>query len=177
MAVAVSQSSSTMSVNLFCPHVLLQNAMFFITFLWHGLSSHHTIVKLGLTAKKMDDCCSFPTHSQYTHVGWTHTYMSILCLGTFDVQNIDATVDNGTIRIMGKFMVNSPAKGYLIIVKCNSSSSPDRIMAVLNTSIPAVVAGLEPNIYNILVYDVEETGLPNETPAVQIEDTTVSQGQ
>ena len=102
--------------------------------------------------------------------------MSILYLGTFDVQNIDATVDNGTIRIMGKFMVNSPAKGYLIIVKCNSSS-PDRIMAVLNTSAAAVVAGLEPNIYDILVYDVEETGLPNEIPAVQIEDTTVSQGQ
>ena len=119
----------------------------------------------------MDDCCSFCTHT------WgMDTYISILSLGTFDVQNIDASVDNGTISIMGKFMVNSPAKGYLIIVKCNSSS-PDRIMAVLNTSTPAVVAGLEPNIYDILVYDVEETGLPNETPAVQIEDTTVSQGQ
>jgi len=67
--------------------------------------------------------------------------MSILYLGTFDVQSIDAIVDNGTIRIMGEFMVNSPAKGYLIIVKCNSSS-PDWIMAVLNTSAPAVVAGL-----------------------------------
>ena len=110
------------------------------------------------------------------HTWGVDTYISILCLGTFDVQNIDATVDNGTISIMGKFMVNSPAKGYLIIVKCNSSS-PDRIMAVLNTSAAAVVAGLEPNIYDILVYDVEETGLPNETPAVQIEDTTVSQGQ
>jgi len=51
------------------------------------------------------------------------------------------------------------------------------MMAVLNTSAPAVVGGLEPNIYDILAYDVEETGLPNETPAVQIMDNTVSQGQ
>ena len=72
--------------------------------------------------------------------------------------------------------MNSPAQGCLIIVKCNSSS-PDRMMAVLNTSAPAEVTGLEPNIYDILVYDVEETGLPNETPAVEIEDKIVSQGQ
>ena len=78
------------------------------------------------------------------------------------------------IEITAEFIVNSPDQGYLIIVK-SQSPSPDRMMAVLNTSAPAVVAGLEPNIYDILVYDVEETGLPNETPAVQIEYETASQ--
>ena len=44
-------------------------------------------------------------------------------------------------------------------------------------SVFALVIGLNPNIYDVLVYDVEETGLPSEKPAVEIENVEVSQGQ
>ena len=94
-------------------------------------------------------------------------------LGTFDVQKAEANVSDGILTVMKEFMVNSTAQGCFIVVK-SQSPSPDRMMAVLNTSAPAEVAGLEPNIYDILVYDVEETGLPNETPAVQIVDINVT---
>ena len=103
-------------------------------------------------------------------------FNSVILIGTFDVQKADVRVIDGILTVMKEFIVNSPAQGCFIVVK-SQSPSPDRMMAVLNTSAPAEVTGLEPNIYDILVYDVEETGLPNETPAVQIEDTVVSQGQ
>ena len=43
-------------------------------------------------------------------------------------------------------------------------------------SVFALVIGLKPNTYDVLVYDVEETGLPNEKPAVEIGNKRVSQG-
>ena len=89
------------------------------------------------------------------------------------MQKAVANVSDGILTVMKEFIVNSPAQGCFIVVK-SQSQLPNRMMAVLNTSAPAEVAGLEPNIYDILVYDVEETGLPNETPAVQIEDINVT---
>ena len=89
------------------------------------------------------------------------------------MQRADVQAGDGSLTLMPKFIVDSPHQGYFLVV----SSSPNRMMAVLNTSAPAEVTGLEPNIYDILAYDVEETGLPNETPAVKIVISTVSQGQ
>lgn len=91
------------------------------------------------------------------------------------MQEAEATVSNETVTIVGEFIVNSPAKGYLIIVKHNSSSL-NYMMAVLNKSAPAVVTGLKANTYDILVYDVEETGLPSDKPAVKIKNIVVTQG-
>jgi len=92
------------------------------------------------------------------------------------VQDIIATVGYGTITIIGKFIEDSPAKGFFIIVKCNLSSL-DKMMALPNAKEAAVVTGLECNTYDILMYDVEENGLPNEQPAVQKNDIIVTQGQ
>ena len=92
------------------------------------------------------------------------------------MQDIIATVGNGTITIKGKFIEDSPAKGCLIIVACNLPSL-DKMMAVPNANESAVVTGLERNTYDILVYDVEENGLPNEQLAVQKNDKVVTQGQ
>ena len=88
------------------------------------------------------------------------------------MQKIEANVSGGMLTIMKEFIVNSPAQGCFIVFK-SQTPSPDRMMAVLNTSAPAEVTGLEPNIYDILVYDVEESGLPNEIPAVEIEDINI----
>ena len=116
----------------------------------------------------------------YTHTVTKHTFeygfMLIISLGTFDVQDIIATVGYGTITIIAKFSEDSPAKGCLIIVKCNLPSL-DKMMAVPNANEAAVVTGLECNTYDILVYDVEENGLPNEQPAVQKNNKIVTQGQ
>ena len=92
------------------------------------------------------------------------------------MQDIIATVGYGTITIIGTFIEDSPAKGCLIIVTCNLPS-PDKMMAVPNANEAAVVTGLECNTYDILVYDVEENGLPNEQPALQKNDKVVTQGQ
>ena len=102
--------------------------------------------------------------------------MYIISLGTFYVQDVDATptMNDGMVEIRGFFIMNSPAKGYFIIIKC-SSSTADRMMAVLNTSVPAVVSGLESNSYSILAYDVEENGLPNEKLAAEVNYESVSQ--
>ena len=91
------------------------------------------------------------------------------------MQEADVIVIDGILTVMKEFIVNSPAQGCFIVVK-SQSPSPDRMMAVLNTSVPAEVTGLEPNIYDILVYDVEETGLPNETPAVEIYNENIDNG-
>ena len=117
-------------------------------------------------------------HTQYVHsmCTLTHKCLSTISLGTFYVQDVNATstMNDGMVEIRGLFIINSPAKGCFIIVKCNSSS-PDRMMAVLNTSVPAVVSGLESNNYSILAYDVEENGLPNEKLAVEVNYESVSQ--
>ena len=90
---------------------------------------------------------------------------------------MEATASNGILIFTVHFIVNSPAQGCLIIFKCNSSR-PDQMVTLPNiASVFALVIGLEPNIYDVLVYDVEETGLPNEKPAVEIENMEVSQGQ
>lgn len=91
------------------------------------------------------------------------------------MQEVEATVTNETLTIVGEFIVNSPAKGYLITVKHNSSSLI-LMMAILNKSAPTVVAGLKANTYDIIVYDIEETGLPSDKPAVEIKDIPVTQG-
>ena len=90
------------------------------------------------------------------------------------MQKVETRVGSGTLITMADFIVNSTAQGYFIVVK--SQLLPDLMMAVLNTSSSAVVTGLEPGIYDILAYDVEETGLPNETPAVEIKNESVIQG-
>ena len=94
------------------------------------------------------------------------------------MQEADVLPGDGSLTLMPKFIVDSPDQGYFLVITYDSSSS-GRMMAVLNSSAPAVVTGLEPNTYDILAYDVEETGLPNEIPAVQIniELSTVSQGK
>ena len=79
------------------------------------------------------------------------------------------------MTVMKELIVNSPAQGCFIVVKSHTPS-PDQMMAVLNTSVPAEVTGLEPNTYDILVYDVEVSGLPNDKPTVEIEYASVSQG-
>ena len=91
------------------------------------------------------------------------------------MQEVETTVTSGKLTIVVEFIVNSPAKGYFTIIKHNSSSL-SQMMAVLNKSAPAVLTGLEPNTYDVLVYDMKETGLPNDKPAVEIEDIIVSQG-
>ena len=97
--------------------------------------------------------------------------------GTFDVQKVDAIASNGILIFTVHFIVNSTAQGCLIIFKCNSSL-PDQMVTLPNVaSVFALVIGLNPNTYDVLVYDVEETGLPNEKPAVEIQHTKVSQGQ
>ena len=89
---------------------------------------------------------------------------------------MEVIASNGILILTVHFIVNSPAKGCLIVFKSNSSF-PDQIMALPNVaSVFALVIGLKPNTYDVLVYDVEETGLPNEKPAVVIDNKRVGQG-
>ena len=91
-------------------------------------------------------------------------------LGTFDIQNITTGPGVGSITIHGMFSVNT--RGYFIVA---SSLDFTAFLAVVGTESPVTVSGLESSdVYRVLVYDLDEEGLPEVRPAVMVKGVAVT---
>ena len=73
--------------------------------------------------------------------------------------------------MIGEFIKNTTAKGCFIVLQCDYGS-PDLFRALLlpdtfSTFVESIITNIPPSTYHMLVYDLEEDGLPNSIPAVE----------
>ncbi|CAI8001360.1 hypothetical protein GBAR_LOCUS3172, partial [Geodia barretti] len=91
---------------------------------------------------------------------------------TYDVQS--AAASNGTnnkINLTGEFIESTTAQGCFIVLK-SEYRNPDVFRALLlpddsSTYIQSTIHDILSSTYHVLVYDLEEDGLPNSHPAVE----------
>jgi hypothetical protein len=99
---------------------------------------------------------------------------------TYDVQSAAADTTKGTnnkIKLTGEFIENTTAQGCFVVLQCEYRN-PDVFRALLlpddfSTSVQSTIHDVISSTYNMLVYDLEEDGLPNSHPAVE-QNTTVT---
>ena len=95
---------------------------------------------------------------------------------TFDVQSASATTkDSGSITMTGELVTNTTAKGMFIVLQCEDGS-PDVFRAVprpdeSTTSVTSDITNVPPSTYTVIVYDLEEHGLPATIPSLELKDT------
>ena len=75
------------------------------------------------------------------------------------------------ILMTGKFIEETRAKGCFVVLQCQYGS-PDVFIALLlpkdfSGSVESTIDGVPASTYSVLVYDLEEDGLPNTKPAVE----------
>ena len=107
-----------------------------------------------------------------------------LITATNDVQSADASTNgtNNMILVTGKFIEETRAKGCFVVLQCEYGS-PDVFRALLlpnnfSGSVENTIDGVPASTYTMLVYDLEEDGLPNTKPAVeQSRNVTVDDGE
>ena len=72
--------------------------------------------------------------------------------------------------VTAEFIINSTAKGCFLVLR-SEDRSPDEFRAFLrsqpNSPLTGLIDDLLPSVYSILVYDLEESGLPNGNPAYE----------
>ena len=93
---------------------------------------------------------------------------------TYDVQSL--TVEEGGgggggVIVRGEFLSGSRAVGYLVVFQ-GPPTSPDIFRVLQRTQSQDSVSTtvhLPPSTYTVYGYDVEENGLPNTMPAVDLE--------
>ena len=91
---------------------------------------------------------------------------------TNDVQS--AAASNGTnnkINLTGEFIESTTAQGCIVVLECEYGS-PDVFRALLlpdeiSTSVESTIHDVVSSTYHVLVYDLEEDGLPNSHHAVE----------
>ena len=83
---------------------------------------------------------------------------------------------NGSEIIMTGFLAdNSSAKGLFVVLQ-SDNKSPDLFQAVLRDGQERAVSsrvGVPPSTYTVLVYDLEQDGLPNENIATLPTETVI----
>ena len=88
----------------------------------------------------------------------------MLYTATYDVQSVTAVVSGeNELDVTAEFVENTTAKGYFLVL-CNTSGPPDTFIAVTK---PAPIENIPASIYILLLYDLEEDGLPNMNPAYE----------
>ena len=97
---------------------------------------------------------------------------------TYDVQRARAVATGSNeISVTGEFVSNSAAKGVFIVLQSVDGSSPDVFRAVLRPesgmTLTDVIAAVPPSTYLPALYDLEEDGLPNSSPAVEQSNTVI----
>ena len=104
--------------------------------------------------------------------------MIVVILGnvaaTFDVQSADANTKNsGSIRVNGELVTNTTAKGIFIVLQCDDGSHVFRAAPRRDESstVTSVINNVPPSTYTVIVYDLEEDGLPATTPSLELNDT------
>ena len=105
-------------------------------------------------------------------------------VGTYDVQSAAGSTNDASnnITMTGEFIKNTTAKGCFVVLQCEDTL-PDVFRVLLlpdtfNDSVNSTITNIPPSTYHLLVYDLEEDGLPNRNPAVeQSSDITVEKGE
>ena len=82
--------------------------------------------------------------------------------------------DSGSITMTGELVTNTTAKGCFIVLQCEDES-PDVFRAAprpdkSTTSVISVITNVPPSNYTVIVYDLEEDGLPATTPSLELID-------
>ena len=110
------------------------------------------------------------------------TYCMLLA-ATNDVQRAMAVASGpGEIRVDGEFIENTTAEGCFIVLQCEEES-PDVFIALplpddAGTNVSSTIDNIPPSTYTMLVYDLEQDGLPNTHPAQTPSNTvTVDDGK
>ena len=80
-----------------------------------------------------------------------------------------------------EFIKNTTARGCFIVLECDYGS-PDVFRALLrpdsfSTSVESIITNIPPLTYHLLVYDLEEDGLPNRIPAVEQSSSVTVEGE
>ena len=97
-----------------------------------------------------------------------------VCTATNDVQSAAAATTKGTnnkINLTGEFIENTTAQGCFVVLQCEYGN-PDVFRALLlpddfSTSVKSTILNILSSTYHMLVYDLEEDGLPSSHPAVE----------
>ena len=100
---------------------------------------------------------------------------------TFDVQNADATTKNSSsIRVNGELVTNTTAKGIFIVFQ-DEDWSPEVFRAAFrrdeSSTVTSVINNVPPSTYTVIVYDLEEDGLPATTPSLELNNTVQVEGK
>ena len=102
--------------------------------------------------------------------------------GTFDVQSADVrTKDSSSVRVNGELVTNTTAKGIFIVFQ-DEDGSPDVFRAGFRrddstTSVTSVINNVPPSTYTVIVYDLEEDGLPATSPSLELNNTVQVEGK
>ena len=80
-------------------------------------------------------------------------------------------VDSNSINVTGEFITNSTARGCFLVLR-SEDGSPDAFRALLRSQPDSALMGtiddLVSSTYTLLVYDLEQSGLPNIHPAYEV---------
>ena len=84
---------------------------------------------------------------------------------TYDVQTAVAKASgNNTIGIDVEFIENTTAKGCFVVLQ-NLSESHDMFVAVPRSQ--SSIENIPASMYAVLIYDLEQDGMPNTSPAYE----------
>ena len=137
-----------------------------------------TTVTLAAHARRgLTSVCSFHGTEEVTKTCYC------LIIATNDVQSAAASTNgtNNMILITAKFIEHTTAKGCFVVLQCQYGS-PDVFRALLlpnnfSGSVENTIDGVPASTYSMLVYDLEEDGLPNTKPAVEQSRTVTVEGE
>ena len=83
---------------------------------------------------------------------------------------------NKEIAVNVEFVENTTAKGYFIVFQHNTSGLPDTFRAVSQTKATTTLEDLPAGTYIPVFYDLERDGLPNVSPAYELNNTVTVDG-
>ena len=90
------------------------------------------------------------------------------------------SVEDGEISVTADLITDSLARGLFIVFQSDDDDddgSPDEFRAVLREgeedSVSSTIPAPPPSTYSVLVYDLENDGLPNTHPALHLYDPVI----
>ena len=101
---------------------------------------------------------------------------------THDVQSAVGSTNGGSneITVTGEFIQNTTAKGCFVVLQ-SEYGSLDVFRALMlpddSTSVAGIITNISSSTYHMLVYDLEEDGLPNRIPAVEQNNSVTVEGE
>ena len=92
-------------------------------------------------------------------------FFSFLFLATYDVQVASLTASGqNKMDVTVEYIENTTAKGCFLVLQ-NSPVSPDMFVAVPQSQ--SSIENIPASMYTVFVYDLEQDGMPNTSPAYE----------